>query len=177
MGTQDIGVIAALVTAVVALVALIKDHKRRRAQATHEVYISISKEANKLRNYINLFFPNEEVIEPNDSRYNNKELQLKISRLLALYEQISVGINLNIWDLGVFMRIAGRSSINWYKRLKPVIEKVREESDWKTVYGDFEELSNKMVEKYEKHPRKYAPQTKYTKKRGIKHNLKQEVAL
>jgi hypothetical protein len=139
---------------IVALISLIKDHKRRRYQTTVEIYNHTSEEMNELRNKIKNIFSNEK-INPNDTRYKeDKELQFTIARLLSLFEQISVGINLKVLDLDVFMRIAGRSSISMYKRLELVIKK-RREKGFPTAYMDFEILVNKMREKYEKQPKRY----------------------
>lgn len=151
---QAISVIGGVI---IALISLFLDHKRRRCQTTLEVYIEVSEQTIRWRNKITDIFSNQ-IIDPNDSRYiEDKELQSTIIHFLSLCEQISVGINFNVLDLRVFMRIAGKTYIGWYERLKPVIEKLRKE-DRPTICRDFEKLVNEMVEKYEKHPKKYMPQ-------------------
>ena len=133
---------------IVALITLLADHKRRKRQATLEVFNPISEETYELRNKIRDIFKNE-IIDPEDSRYkSDKELQRSITRFLSLYERLSVGINLNVLDLKVFMRMAGKTSIDWYDRLKPVIEKKRKGHS--TAYKDFEILTDRMRKKYGK---------------------------
>lgn len=142
-----IEVVFVIIGVVIAVITLLADHKRRKRQATLELYNPISEETYELRNKIRDIFKNE-VINPDDQRYkSNKELQRTIVRFLSLYERISVGINLNVLDLKVFMRIAGKSSIDWYDRLKPIIEKKRSKSH-PTAYKDFEILTDRMRKKY-----------------------------
>jgi len=105
---------------IIAIITLLADHKRRKCQATLELYNPISEETYELRNKIRNIFKNE-TINPDDVRYkDDKELKRTITRFLSLYERISVGINLNVLDIKVFMRIAGKSSIDWYDRLKSI---------------------------------------------------------
>jgi hypothetical protein len=134
---------------IVATVTLLADHKRRKRQATLELFNPISEETYELRNKIRDIFKNE-IINPNDQRYkSDKELQRTLTRFMSLYERISVGINLNVLDLKVFMRIAGKTTIDWYDRLKPLIDYKRSKGH-STAYKDFEILTEKMRKKYGK---------------------------
>jgi hypothetical protein len=145
---QVIQTVFIVVGVIIAVITLLADHKRRKRQSTLELYNPISEEKYELRNKIRDVFKNK-IIDPNDLCYkNDKELQRTITRFLSLYERVSVGINCNVLDLKVFMRIAGKSTIDWYDRLTPVIEKKR--NGHTTAYKDFEILVNKMRKKYGK---------------------------
>lgn len=144
---ENIQPLVVLAGVVVAVITLLADHKRRKRQATLELYNPISEETHELRNKIKDIFANE-IINPDDQRYKSgKELQRTINRFLSLYERLSVGINFNVLDMKVFMRIAGKTTIDWYDRLKPVIEKRRLKGHL-SAYKDFEILVNKMRKKY-----------------------------
>ena len=144
---QLIQAVFIVVGVAIAVITLLADHKRRKRQATLELYQPISEETFVLRNKIRDVFGNTE-INPADQRYKgDNELKRAITRFLSLYERISVGINLNVLDLKVFMRIAGKSTINWYDRLKPIIEYRREKSH-SSAYSDFELLVTRMRKKY-----------------------------
>jgi len=151
--------VVVLVGVIIALVTLIADHIRRKRQATFELFQPISEETFELRNRIKDIFKNE-IIYPNDARYKkDKELQRLVTRFLSLYERVAVGINLNVLDLKAFMRIAGKSTIDWYDRLTPVIEHRRAKGH-KTAYKDFEILAIKMRKKYGKqYNRRYRSDT------------------
>jgi hypothetical protein len=146
---QIIQTLFIVVGVIIAVITLLADHKRRKRQATLELYNPISEETYELRNRIRDIFKNE-IIDPNDQRYkNDKDLQRTITRFMSLYERISVGINLNVLDLKVFMRIAGKTTIDWYDRLKLLIEHKRSKGH-STAYKDFEILAEKMRKKYGK---------------------------
>ena len=161
---QIIQTAAIVAGVIIAIVSLLKDHKRRRYQTTVELYNKVSAETDRLLDKITNIFPSG-VIDPDDLRYEkDKDLQQAITTFLSAYELISVGINLKILDLEVFMRMGGWFSIEWYNRLEQVIKKIRYLNDRCTVYGDFEYLVNEMIEKYQKHPKKYAPPKKISNK-------------
>lgn len=155
------GVIVAAISATIAVFSIRADHDRRRRQATLDFCHQLQEKEEQLQKEIEAVFSTEK-INPNDSRYiENKGLQHAIRCLLNLYEDVSVGVNFNITDLEVFMRLEGKWFITWHKRLKQVVEKKREEAKRPTRYGDFEILANKLKLKYDKQPERY----------GIKHRL------
>jgi len=137
----------ALIGVIVAFVVFKADHKRRKQRATIEHYNIFYKETSELRNEIKNIFP--KMIDPNDPRYrSDKELQRKITHLLALYERVSVGVYFDVLDIDVFMRIAGKLSIDWYDKLKPVIKSRRIKGNFEGAYISFEKLAEKMRKKY-----------------------------
>jgi len=168
-----IQIIGVFVSVCVAVLVLRYELKKREREATLEYYHSVSKEAHELRNKINAVFKKGAKIELSNKEENENGLKDAVYRFLSLYEQVSVGVNLGILDLEVFMRIMGRTFIRWYERLEPVIKESRK-NGMLTKYGDFEELVNVMAEKYERCPKKYSPRTKYTQLRQEKQKEKQQ---
>ena len=130
---------------VIAIITLISDHKRRKRQATMDYYLQISEKTLPLRNDIRDVFKSE-VIYPTDERYKPKEMQRTIRQLLSSYEHLAVGINHNVFDLEVFMRMSGKVYIDWYYRLEHVIESKRKANP--STYSDFEQLAEKMQQMY-----------------------------
>ena len=141
------GVIITIISLVVAVFSCVADHRRRRRQATLDLCNQYLKEVEKGREIISDAFPNS-VVDPNDDKYNNGELPKAITHFLNSYENTSVGVNFNVMDLKMFMRIEGRFLIDWYRKLKLVIDKKRVEVCRPTRYGDIEILVSKMVEIY-----------------------------
>ena len=138
-----------VVGVIVAVISFRADHKRRKRQATLEVFDPISEEMVELRHAIRDVFGNE-IIYPSDTRYKqDRELQRKITRYLGLYERLSVGINLDVLDIDVFMRISGKSTLKWYNRLEPIIMRRRTKWSNPNAYKDFEILSDRIKAKYD----------------------------
>jgi hypothetical protein len=129
--------------------AIIADHERRKKQSTIEFAHQILEERTIATSKINAAFPNGKVINVVDTEYSG-DVKKAVTRYLNLMERFSVGINIGVYDIDVFMRITGFATIAFYKRLEPVILEGRRSSGRTTRYADFEELVDKMNGKYKK---------------------------
>jgi hypothetical protein len=142
-GITAVGSIADLVTCVAAIIGVSvarktfrADHERRKKQATIEFYRSIGDKCDELLIQIENDFPKDAVVTY-DVIKTNKDTYYKIVHYLNLMEEMSVGINKDVFDIKIFSRIAGRHSIRWFEKLKNVIEGIRNESDSNYRYSDF----------------------------------------
>ena len=131
-------VLFVIISAIVALTTFSSDQKRRRYQATLDIYTQISEKMNE-KTIVDF---TGEKIDPDSSYYKDNKATIK--RILSLYEMISVGINQKILDLEVFVQLAGVIAIEWYEKLEPVIKRIREDKKQDTWYSDFEKLVNEI---------------------------------
>ena len=125
-------------------------HEERKKQSTIEFSDQVLEKRAIAAEVINDVFRDNAVVNISATDYiNNKnDVQGAITRYLNLMERISVGINIGIYDLDVFMRITGRATIGFYKRIEPVILEERKTTQRKSLYCDFENLFNNMSEIY-----------------------------
>ncbi|MDR3148398.1 MAG: DUF4760 domain-containing protein [Oscillospiraceae bacterium] len=140
---------AAVLTLRVGIKTLKADHERRKKQSTIEFYQEISNITAKLKEAIDKLFA-DKAINPTDPDYaNNEELKLKISQYLTVMERFAVGINTGVYDLDIYMRCAGRSTIHWYDRLVQIIKDKRKDNK-SHLYIDFEHMTNELRNRYDK---------------------------
>ncbi len=114
------------------------DHERRKKQATIEFTHTVLERRREVQLMIRDSFGADHV-NPTDARYaDNEDLKRAVARFLNLMERISVGINIGVYDLHAFSRITGRSTIEFFHKLRPIIEHRRKEVGSPTLFGDFE---------------------------------------
>lgn len=89
---------------------------------------------------------NKELMENSDGNPEIKEALEAIHRYLDLMERFSVGVNIGVYDLRVFMRIAGRSTTNKYEKIKDYISCRRTLLGRPDLYVDFEKMVNNIRE-------------------------------
>jgi len=98
---------------------------------------------------LNSIFPNDEIVNVNDARYvDNPIARSAIMRYLILMERISVGINIEVYDLHTFMRLTGRATINFFDRVLPVIMNERRTTGRNYLFCDFQKLAMDMKDEY-----------------------------
>jgi hypothetical protein len=168
--TSDIAIcITALVAIVTAIITIWQlklmregfkaDHERRRKQVTIEFYRSIRDECAGFMKQINEKFPNGKVINACDVKNDMAILKI-IREYLSRMEILSVGVNINIYDIATFDRMAGASTIRSFERLKEVIVFRRETRNAPYLYGDFEKLILELIklrgERFPKHDKDFA---------------------
>jgi len=173
MNIKDLTEIAICITPIIAMVAayiaikqlrLMKesvkaDHERRKKQATIEFYRSIKNECTGFMKQINEKFPKGKVINVCDVE-NDRAILNIIREYLSRIEVLSVGINIGIYDIATFDRIAGESTIKSFKRFKVIIDFRRKTSGNSHLYEDFEkfisELENLRKERFPKYDKDLA---------------------
>jgi len=128
------------------------DHERRKKQATIEFSFQVLEERSKAAKVINAVFKDDAVVNVNAPDYINDidDVKSAITRYLNLMERISVGINTGIYDLTTFTRITGNATVDFYKRIEPIIVERRKLSQRKSLYCDFEKLVNDISEEFKK---------------------------
>ena len=121
------------------------DNLRKLRQSTIDFYNEINKETMPLIDMI-LVERKELVVT---EILASPQLEKDIRRYLTLMERFSVGINSYMYDLQVFDRMQGRTTLMVYEKLKPYIENCKAlYGDY--FYGDFESLITKIEEQRKK---------------------------
>ena len=122
------------------------DHERRKKQSTIEFYNEIDRETVVMKTLIYKKDPrgviNVDVIG------SDAELAASIKRYLSLMERFAVGVNTNVYDIGVFDRIAGGATVKTYYKLREYILGARKKShsayiDLELMVQDLEKIRKK----------------------------------
>ena len=71
---------------------------------------------------------------------NNDSLRQSVREYLNIMERIAVGLNTAVYDLDIFMRICGKSTIIYWEQLSSVVEERRKELQRPTLYIEYEHL-------------------------------------
>ncbi|MDR2513682.1 MAG: DUF4760 domain-containing protein [Christensenellaceae bacterium] len=144
-----VGAVIAAVGVWVAVRTMKADHERRKKQSTIEFYQEITSLTMPLREDINAIFGQNAAVNPADAQLQKDvELQKAIARYLSTMERLAVGINAGVYDRDLYMRCAGRTTIDWFERLTWLIKSKRSEGNRPWLYTDFESLVDEMREKY-----------------------------
>ncbi|MDR1883039.1 MAG: DUF4760 domain-containing protein [Prevotella sp.] len=145
-----IGVIIALGQLWLARKSLKADHERRKKQSTIEFYHKIFESPMKLRGEIKDVFGDDH-INVTDARYKDNEgLKKSITSYLSLMERFATGINMEVYDLNAFTRIAGKANADTFKRLFPIVEERRKTLSNPNLYKEFERLTENIAKERER---------------------------
>lgn len=146
--TTIIANIAVLISVIIALRELrlikqshLEDHTRNLRQSTIEFYNLINNETKELIDdvIINKIDLSVEAIN------HNPELHQKVRRYLSLMERFSVGINSHMYDITVFDRIQGKTTLIMFDALTPYIDSISEKYGT-FFYGEFLKVINQIKE-------------------------------
>ncbi|WFF71813.1 DUF4760 domain-containing protein [Proteiniclasticum sp. QWL-01] len=145
-----VGVIVAVRQFDLTKKSFIADHERRKKQSTIEFYGHLKIVSYELDRILEEFLKDiritNELMINADSNPKVKEALEAIRDYLDLIEGFSVGINTEVYDLSIFMRIAGRSTTNKYEKLKEYIDLRRTSLGRPNLYEDFEKMVNRIRE-------------------------------
>jgi Domain of unknown function (DUF4760) len=125
-----------------------QDHERRRKQATIEHIEKIRAAYRQKDHWLESLLKNgddKDVIDPNKLTEEHKK---DLRDLLAVVEHMSTGILIGVFDFELFDRMSGAFFIRLHKRLKPFIDKTRDEkgSSSTKIYEDFSTLIARVNE-------------------------------
>lgn len=122
----------------------LEDHTRNLRQSTIEFYNELNKETKELIDDVML----------NASEFNLKNiteddvLHRRVRRYLSLMERFSVGINSHMYDITVFDRMQGKTTLIMYDALKPYIDYISEKYGT-FFYGDFIKVIEELKKRRE----------------------------
>lgn len=143
-----IGLLALLVAILSLFVSLyynLKDHERRRKQATIEYFEDMTSKLYNVQAQFNIKF-NQLNVEI-DMLDTDPELLKAATEVLAAFERLCVGVNAKIFDFDILDRMAGSYLIVLYSRFSPYIEKVRRDASRTNSYKEFESVVNRIKQK------------------------------
>ena len=119
------------------------DHERRQKQGTIEFVNNIRYFSWPLEVELRQDHKSDTI---NISELNN-EKEITIGRFLSVVEQLSVGVNSDVYNLDIVDRMIGSHLMSMYERLLPFIRHSRKERDSNTLYTEYETLYNKICTK------------------------------
>jgi hypothetical protein len=79
----------------------------------------------------------EEILESSDD-------MIKLNKVLNIYERLSIGVNMGIYDIKALNRIVGRNLISNYSRYEEYIELRRDRFDRPDAWKDFEVMVGRI---------------------------------
>lgn len=149
----SVGVILTIIQLFFMWKSILADHERRKKQSTIEFYDNINKETKKLNESFKDVLDKNRITKEmlDDEKYTS--FIEAANRYLTLMERFSVGVNTKVYDLKIFMRIAGRSTINTFDQLREYIDLCRDGGKRSYMYTDFEKMVNAMRFEYTKSER------------------------
>ena len=126
----------------------LKDHERRRKQATIEYFEAMTDRLFDIQAKFNDKLTKQDVEISNLENY--PELLKDATAVLSAFERLSVGVNTNVFDFNILNRMAGSYLIFLYTRFSPYIEIIRKDASRQKSYIEFERLIMRI--KREKNP-------------------------
>ena len=143
---QKISTIVALITLMLVVVRLFlihkiykADHERTKKQSTIEYINSIRQYYKPLEVKLTRKFGKTAVINLADIDDDIKE---DIRELLSVIENLSTGVNSEVYDAEIINRMSGSYFINLYKRLQPYIDHARIRDNNPLYFQEFEAMIN-----------------------------------
>lgn len=113
---------------------------RLRKESTLNAYLKIQTETIKMLKDLQ----NAGISFKDLDKNENKTEWDKVTLCLVEIENFAVGINTKIYDLDTLNRLGGGNIIEWYRNLKPVIQKKRGKNSNGKPYDEFETMVNSL---------------------------------
>lgn len=121
----------------VLIITLKADHERRKKQSTLENAANIVREA---RQIIQQEFGNTRITEENINQLkNDNKLLAKINNAFGVFEHISVGLAVGVYDADLFFRMFSKTFVEIFDQYCLYIE-FRRKNHGNTTYSEFENL-------------------------------------
>ena len=139
-----LGVIFSIIQLYLMRKSMLADHERKKKQSTIEFYNNINIESSKLTPMIEKNAEENGILLVKTIK-ETPALMEAAARYLTLMERFSVGVNTNVYDINVYDRMAGDTTIRNYERLRLWIEDVRKRRG-NFVYTDFERMIYELKE-------------------------------
>ena len=140
----NIAIVSSMIIALRQLFVMKKtlneEHTRNLRQSTIEFYNEINKET---KDFIDEVILKEIDLSDPNIIYQNEALHKKVRRYLSLMERFSVGIHSHIYDIVIFDRIQGDTTLIMYNLLKPYIESESERYG-SYFYGEYIKLVSEI---------------------------------
>ena len=134
----------AVASALFSVFTYYKTVSHDRKQATLEAYNRLQTEVFDKFNLITKKQIKEISDNPRSDEYKN------LSKLLARIEHFCVGVNTEIYDVGVVERLGGKYFLGVYEKSRPLIDKKRDINKTANHYYEFELTIEKLRERYSK---------------------------
>lgn len=99
-----------------------EEHTRNLRQGTIEFYNEINKEIKDFTYDVTI----KKIDLSLDKISSDEALHRKVCRYLSLMERFSVGINAHMYDIRIFDRIQGKTTLLMYDALRPYIHSINE---------------------------------------------------
>ena len=117
---------------------------RRKREATLDYWSNTLFERHRLLNEVYAQTPSYKIAEVIKKSENDKDLRVRISRLLGYYEMLATGVNLEIYDLLTIKRLSGAMLVATFDNYKPFIDSRRIIKKRPNLYSEFETLIHSL---------------------------------
>jgi len=123
-------------------VALIADHDRRKKQSTIEYMNVIRQQYRPINKKLTEQYGFGNVINLSSL---NSETKSDIRELLSIVEHLSVGVNMDVYDIDALIRMSGSYLLRMRRNLSPYIENAQRNNS--SAYEEFIHLCKRMDDK------------------------------
>lgn len=117
------------------------DYTRKRRQSTIDFYNEINQETKGLIDRVIVYKESLSLKRV----LKDKNLHRDVRRYLSLMERFSVGIRSYMYDLQIFDRMQGKTTLIMFEALKPYIEYI-DDSRGEYFYSDYKWLMSSLIE-------------------------------
>ena len=139
------GPIFSAISIVVGVCFFVLNIKRDRIKQTLDYWEKINQQIKLdkqklLKNYGEII--SQEIV---DLILNDNNEQIRINRVINLYERLALGINIGVYDLKTINRMVGQNIINNYAKFHLYIEARRKKLKRPFAWSEFETLVNELI--------------------------------
>lgn len=148
-----VGIIADFFVIIGGLIAIIQlwlyridkknEMKRHKRESTIMYLGEVMPRLSQMDTEIIGVFSTGESIETSDERLTN-EMKSSIRDFLKVMERLSVGLNMEVFDIEVVRRLIGTGIITTWNRLEKIIQKKRIDLNNPKLYIEFEQVVKKL---------------------------------
>ncbi len=151
MTIQELGDIAKIIGPVLSglsilfgVIYFVMNQKRDRAKQTLDYWEKVNKELKVEKRELLKDYGNK--IEPEMARLilEDGEEAKRLNKVINVYERLSLGVNIDAYDLKTLNKLVGQNIIDNYSRFEAYIKARREKLNRPFAWQEFEELVAKL---------------------------------
>ena len=141
---QIVGPLLTGLSVLLGVIYFIINIKRDRAKLTVDYWEKINQQLKEEKR--NLLRDYGSRIDPELAKLilENSDEQIRINRVINIYERLALGVNIGIYDIRVLNRLVGQNIIDNYLRFEAYIEARRIKLDRPFAWKEFQKLYEKL---------------------------------
>lgn len=128
----------------IALISMVRNHKREKLKATIDYFEQIDNEIKKTRGELAKKYKDGIGADDIEKIYEDEELVRDINMVINAYERLALATNMGVLDYEAVKRLSGALIRKNYKRYRAYIEHRRINHSARSAWVEFELLADKL---------------------------------